>query len=93
MEQKSEIYEHEVKNGLKSEENPNEVELTAEKAIVFIVEVILILSGIVAVFSAIWAKWTAFKVAVSVFLGIIAVVGVCEYFRTTVGKIFRKWQS
>ena len=76
--------------GQENNTNPNEVELTAEKVVVFIIEVILILSGIVAVFAAIWAKWTAFKVALSVFLGIIAVVCVCEYFRSTVGKIFKR---
>ena len=70
--------------------NPNEVELTAEKVIIFIVEVAIIISGIVAMFAAIWGSWTTFKVALSVFVGILAFVGVWNYLSETLCKLFKR---
>lgn len=89
MEQKSEIYEHEVKNGLKSEENPKEVELTAEKVVTFIIEIALMFSGIVAVFAIVWAQWGIFKVAATIFLALVFGIVVGAYLSETLGKLFK----
>lgn len=89
MEQKSEIYEHEVKNGLKSEENPNEVEVTAEKVVTFIIEIALMFSGIVAVFAIVWAQWGIFKVAATIFLALVFGIVVGAYLSETLGKLFK----
>lgn len=89
MEQKSEIYEHEVKNGLESEENPNEVELTAEKVVTFIIEIALMFSGIVSVFAIVWAQWGIFKVAATIFLALVFGIVVGAYLSETLGKLFK----
>ena len=73
------------------QENPkNEVVVTAKKALTFIAEVVLIISLVVALFAAIWARWTVAKVAISVFLAVIVAICVYDYLSTTVGKIFKK---
>jgi len=69
--------------------NPNEVELTAEKVVVFIIEVTLIVSGIVAAFSIVWSQWAIFKVAITIFLAIIFGIGVGAYLSETLGKLFK----
>ena len=90
MEQKSEIYEHEVENNMKPEENPNEVELTAEKVITFLIEIALMFSGIVAVFAIVWAQWGIFKVSATIFLALVFGIVVGAYLSETLGKIFKR---
>ena len=70
--------------------NPNEVELTAEKVVTFIIELTLIVSGMVAVFSIVWAQWGIFKVAATIFLAIIFGIVVGAYLSETLGKIFKR---
>ena len=70
--------------------NPNEVELTADKVITFIIEIVLLLSGIVAVFALVWAQWYIFKAASTIFLAIIFGIVVGSYLSETLCKLFKR---
>lgn len=71
-------------------EEPKDVVVTARKALTFIAEMVLIISLVVALFAAIWARWTVAKVAISVFLAVVVAICVYEYLSTTIGKIFKR---
>ena len=70
--------------------NPNEVELTAEKVVTFLIEIALMFSGIVAVFAIVWAQWGIFKVAATIFLALVFGIVVGAYLSETLGKIFKR---
>lgn len=52
------------------QENPKEIEVTLDMVLEFLVSAVLVVSGLVALFALIWAKWTAFKVALTVFVAV-----------------------
>lgn len=64
---------------MENEKDPKEVELTSEKVVMFIIDVVLIISGLSALYSLIWANWPAFQLSATIFVTMI------------VGIIFGYW--
>lgn len=52
-------------------EPKNEPVVTAAVALEFIAGLILAVSGLVALFALIWAKWSVFRVSLTVFVSVV----------------------
>ena len=56
---------------MENENTPKEFELTTEKVVMFIIEVVLIISGLATLYSLIWANWPAFQLSATIFVTMI----------------------
>lgn len=56
---------------MENENTPKEIELTTEKVVMFIIEVVLIISGLSTLYSLIWANWPAVQLSATIFVTMI----------------------
>ncbi len=69
-----------------TQKDPKEVELTSEKVVMFVLKLVLIVSGIVALFSLIWGNWYALRCALTIFFADIIGFAFGEYMADKFGK-------
>ena len=71
---------------MENEKDPKEYELTSEKVVMFIFELVLIISGCAALFALIWGSWYTLRCALTVFFADLIGIG----FGYSLANIFGK---
>lgn len=71
---------------MENEKDPKEIELTSEKVVMFIIELVLIISGCVALFSLIWGNWYALRCALTIFFADLIGIAFGYYMANLFGK-------